>query len=91
MEPLCLPPALDIDSRCSTRVAISSFRKSQAPRKPARTAGTGTRNEDLTLSHRRFVCPRCKICVDRDVAVARNNYLAVYGQAVGVGWDEESC
>jgi transposase len=37
-----------------------------------------------------FTCPRCEIVLDRDVAGARNNFLAAYGKAVGVGWDGAS-
>ena len=37
-----------------------------------------------------FTCPRCEIVIDRDVAGARNNFLAAYGRAVGVGWDGAS-
>jgi transposase len=34
-----------------------------------------------------YDCPRCGICMDRDLAGARNNFLAAYGAAVGMGWD----
>ena len=37
-----------------------------------------------------YECPRCKIMIDHDVNGARNNFLAAYGKAVGVGWDGES-
>jgi len=37
-----------------------------------------------------YECPRCKIVIDRDVNGARNNFLAAYGKAVGVGWDGAS-
>jgi transposase len=42
---------------------------------------------DLKVSDKRFVCSRCSIVVDRQLAGARNNFLAAYGMAVGVGWD----
>lgn len=42
---------------------------------------------DLRVSDKLFVCPRCSIVVDRQLAGARNNFLAAYGKAVGVGWD----
>lgn len=45
---------------------------------------------NLTLSDRTFVCPRCHVAVDRDVAGARNNFFSEYGRAVGIGWDGES-
>jgi putative transposase len=34
-----------------------------------------------------FNCPVCGVCMDRDVAGARNNFFAAYGKAVGIGWD----
>jgi transposase len=34
-----------------------------------------------------FHCPRCNIEIDRDVAGARNNFFAAYGQAIGMGYD----
>ena len=39
------------------------------------------------LGDETFVCPRCGLCVDRQMAGARNNLLAAYGRALGVGWD----
>ena len=43
--------------------------------------------ENLRVSDKRFVCPRCNVVVDRQLAGARNNFFAAYGAAVGVGWD----
>ena len=37
-----------------------------------------------------FRCLKCHICVDRDVAGARNNFFSEYGRALGVGWDHNS-
>ena len=34
-----------------------------------------------------FTCPRCGVCMGRDVAGARNNFFAAFGRAKGVGWD----
>ena len=34
-----------------------------------------------------YKCTNCSIEVDRDVAGARNNFFAAYGDAVGIGWD----
>jgi len=42
---------------------------------------------DLRVQDKRFICPRCGVVVDRQLAGARNNFLAAYGMAVGVGWD----
>ena len=42
---------------------------------------------DLGVADKTFRCPRCALCVDRQTAGARNNFLAAYGLAVGIGWD----
>ena len=42
---------------------------------------------NLRVSDKRYVCPRCHIVVDRQLAGARNNFFAAYGAARGVGWD----
>ena len=34
-----------------------------------------------------YVCNHCGVHVDRQLAGARNNFLAAFGAAVGVGWD----
>ena len=34
-----------------------------------------------------FACPSCGVWLSRDVAGARNNFFAAYGQARGMGWD----
>ena len=34
-----------------------------------------------------YICNRCGIVTDRDVAGARNNFFSEYGRAVGMGWD----
>ena len=41
-------------------------------------------NASLRLGDKRFDCPRQ---VDRQIAGARNNFLAAFGMAAGVGWD----
>ena len=43
--------------------------------------------EDLGVADKTFECPRCGLCVDRQLAGARNNFLAAYGMAVDIGWD----
>ena len=37
-----------------------------------------------------YICKRCNIIVDRDLAGARNNFFSEYGRAVGIGWDGAS-
>ena len=44
-------------------------------------------HSNLRLQDKTFVCPKCKLSVDRDIAGARNNFFAAYGAAVGIGWD----
>lgn len=39
---------------------------------------------DLKLCDKRFDCPSCGIQVDRQIAGARNNFLAAYGMAIGL-------
>jgi putative transposase len=43
---------------------------------------------NLRVSDKDFVCPRCHLIIDRQLAGARNNFFAAYGMAAGVGWDE---
>jgi predicted RNA-binding Zn-ribbon protein involved in translation (DUF1610 family) len=44
-------------------------------------------NAALRLGDKLYDCPRCGVQVDRQIAGARNNFLAAYGMAMGVGWD----
>jgi transposase len=44
-------------------------------------------NASLRLGDKLFHCPHCGVQVDRQIAGARNNFLAAYGMAMGVGWD----
>ena len=44
-------------------------------------------NANLRLGDKTFRCPHCSLCVDRQTAGARNNFLAAYGIAVKIGWD----
>ena len=44
-------------------------------------------NQALAVTDGVFRCPHCALCVDRQVAGARNNFFAAYGMAIGVGWD----
>ena len=47
----------------------------------------GAWNASLRLGDKVFRCPRCAIEVDRQLAGARNNFLAAYGMALGRHWD----
>jgi transposase len=55
------------------------------------TSGTctlcGHWNDALRLGDKVCRCPSCGVCVDRQLAGARNNFWAAYGMARGVGWD----
>ena len=41
----------------------------------------------LRVQDKVYDCSRCGLRVDRQLAGARNNFLAAYGAAIGVGWD----
>jgi transposase len=47
----------------------------------------GAWNAGLRLGDKVFECRRCTLAIDRQLAGARNNFLAAYGMAVGVHWD----
>jgi putative transposase len=64
--------------------------ESQEPGTSKTCTNCGYWHAGLALSDRTFVCPRCHIEVDRDVAGARKNFFSEYGRAVGVGWDGAS-
>ena len=49
--------------------------------------GCGAWNASLRVQDKIFVCPTCGLRVDRQLAGARNNFLAAYGAAMGIGWD----
>ena len=55
------------------------------------TSGTcthcGTWKVGLALSDKVYECQHCGLMVDRQLAGARNNFLAAYGCARRVGWD----
>jgi transposase len=55
------------------------------------TSGTcthcGTWKVGLALNDKVYECQHCGILVDRQLAGARNNFLAAYGCARRVGWD----
>ena len=47
----------------------------------------GAWKHDLSLADKIYSCSHCGICVDRQLAGARNNFFAAYGMAKGLGWD----
>ena len=47
----------------------------------------GTWKNDLRLGDKVFECRRCNLVIDRQLAGARNNFLAAYGMAIGMHWD----
>jgi transposase len=47
----------------------------------------GTWKASLRLGDKTYECERCAIAVDRQLAGARNNFLAAYGMASGMLWD----
>lgn len=47
----------------------------------------GAWKADLQVRDKVYDCTRCGLRVDRQLAGARNNFLAAYGSAIGVGWD----
>lgn len=55
------------------------------------TSGTvgccGWWNCRLKVGQKQCPCPKCGIVIDRQVNGARNNLLAAFGKAVGIGWD----
>ena len=57
------------------------------PTKPATKKKRGTWNAGLRLGDKVFECRRCTLAIDRQLAGARNNFLAAYGMAVGLHWD----
>ena len=71
----------------SSRYAGRHVFETEEPGTSKTCTSCGFWHSGLQLSDKTFNCPRCGICVDRDVAGARNNFFAAYGDAVGIGWD----
>ena len=71
----------------SARYAGAHVIKCKEPGTSKTCTNCGFWKANLRVSDKRFVCPRCNVVVDRQLAGARNNFLAAYGAAVGVGWD----
>jgi transposase len=47
----------------------------------------GAWKQNLLPRDKIYSCTRCGLSFDRQMAGARNNFLAAYGAAVGMGWD----
>ena len=71
----------------SAKYAGAHVMETKEPGTSKTCTGCGHWHADLLLSDKQFNCPRCGLCVDRQMAGARNNLLAAYGRALGVGWD----
>ena len=71
----------------SARYAGAHVIKCKEPGTSKTCTNCGFWKANLRVSDKRFVCPRCNVVVDRQLAGARNNFFAAYGAAVGVGWD----
>jgi hypothetical protein len=71
----------------SARYAGRHVIKCKEPGTSKTCTNCGFWKANLRVSDKRFICPRCNVVVDRQLAGARNNFFAAYGAAVGVGWD----
>lgn len=71
----------------SARYAGRHVIKCKEPGTSKTCTNCGFWKANLRVSDKRFLCPRCNVVVDRQLAGARNNFFAAYGAAVGVGWD----
>jgi len=71
----------------SAKYAGAHVLETKEPGTSKTCTGCGHWHADLLLSYKLFTCQRCGLCVDRQMAGARNNLLAAYGRALGIGWD----
>jgi transposase len=71
----------------ATRYAGRHVYETTEPGTSKTCTNCGFWNAGLKLGNTIFNCPRCHIQVDRQLAGARNNFLAAYGMAIGRGWD----
>lgn len=71
----------------SSRYAGRHVFETEEPGTSKTCTSCGFWHSSLRLQDKTFVCPKCKLSVDRDIAGARNNFFAAYGAAVGIGWD----
>ena len=71
----------------SSRYAGRHVFETEEPGTSKTCTSCGFWHANLQLNDKTFVCPKCHLSVDRDIAGARNNFFAAYGNAVGIGWD----
>ena len=74
----------------SSRYAGRHVFETEEPGTSKTCTSCGFWHANLQLNDKTFVCPKCRLSVDRDIAGARNNFFAAYGNAVGIGWDGSS-
>jgi transposase len=74
----------------SSRYAGRHVFETEEPGTSKTCTSCGFWHANLQLNDKTFVCPKCHLSVDRDIAGARNNFFAAYGNAVGIGWDGAS-
>ena len=71
----------------SSRYAGRCVFETEEPGTSKTCTSCGFWHANLQLNDKTFVCPKCQLSVDRDIAGARNNFFAAYGNAIGIGWD----
>jgi putative transposase len=71
----------------ATRYAGRHVIESREPGTSKTCTNCGHWKQDLKVSDKVYHCSRCKIRVCRQLAGARNNLFAAYGDALGMGWD----
>ena len=74
----------------SSRYAGRHVFETEEPGTSKTCTSCGFWHANLQLNDKTFVCPKCQLSVDRDIAGARNNFFVAYGNAVGIGWDGSS-
>ena len=74
----------------SSRYAGRHVFETEEPGTSKTCTSCGFWHANLQLNDKTFVCPKCQLSVDRDIAGARNNFFVAYGNADGIGWDGSS-